>query len=145
MLQAPMCCEKFFTRYCEVQRRELMLDTTTESEFQVQYSELLRAIDDETTYLEPLHIFALAHVLHRPIIVYGSERISDYHNLHNLQTQNNDSQENTVRGIYLPLFVDHTCDNPMCPKNYIPKPIMLAFTSGSHGRGHFTALVCSCS
>ncbi|CAH8556833.1 Ubiquitin thioesterase Zranb1, variant 2 [Schistosoma haematobium] len=70
--------------------------------------------------LEQIHIFALSHVLRRPIIVYGVKYIKNYRGepigIANFQ------------GIYLPLLWEK-CS---CSRN----PIVLGFT-----RGHFTALV----
>ncbi|EUB60098.1 Ubiquitin thioesterase zranb1-A [Echinococcus granulosus] len=70
--------------------------------------------------LEQIHIFVLAHVLRRPIIVYGVKYIHNYRDepigLANFE------------GVYLPLLWEST----FCSRD----PVILGYT-----RGHFTALV----
>ncbi|CAL8069917.1 unnamed protein product [Calicophoron daubneyi] len=70
--------------------------------------------------LEQIHIFALSHILRRPIIVYGVKYIKNYRDepigIANFQ------------GIYIPLLWERN----FCS----PNPIVLGYT-----RGHFTALV----
>ena len=58
------------------------------------------------TFLEDAHVFALANLLQRPIIVVSPEYL-------------NDLQPNFMRGIYLPLL--HS------PSNCYKKPILIAF------------------
>lgn len=70
--------------------------------------------------LEQFHVFALCHILRRPIIIYGVKYINNYRDepigIANFQ------------GIYLPLLWERN----FCSRN----PIVLGYT-----RGHFTALV----
>ncbi|XP_797278.3 ubiquitin thioesterase zranb1 [Strongylocentrotus purpuratus] len=70
--------------------------------------------------LEQTHIFALAHVLRRPIIVYGVKFIKSFRG-ENLGFAR-------FQGVYLPLLWEPS----FCCKS----PIVLAYT-----RGHFSALV----
>ena len=70
--------------------------------------------------LEQIHIFAVAHILRRPIIVYGIKYVKSFRG------------ENIgfarFQGVYLPLLWEQS----FCWKN----PICLGYT-----RGHFSALV----
>nr|CCC15147.1 A20-like protein B [Fredericella sultana] len=72
------------------------------------------------TFLESVHVFALANMLRRPVIVYGSDSIT------------NDKGEaidrNRMVGIYLPLLV--------LPESCTKSPIILFY-----GKNHFVPLV----
>ena len=70
--------------------------------------------------LEQAHVFALAHILRRPIVVYGVRVVKNFRG-ENLGFAN-------FEGIYLPLLWEPS----FCWKT----PIALAYT-----RGHFSALV----
>jgi len=75
--------------------------------------------------LGSIHIFALAHVIRRPIIVYADEFTYD--------ARGNPIQACDMRGIYIPIA--------LFPEDCCKTPIMLAFSSGVGGMGsHFTAL-----
>ncbi|CAH8501720.1 unnamed protein product [Schistosoma turkestanicum] len=91
-----------------------------EDQCQRDWENVLTAACQPREALEQIHIFALSHVLRRPIIVYGVKYIKNYRGepigIANFQ------------GIYLPLLWEK-CS---CSRN----PIVLGFT-----RGHFTALV----
>ncbi|KAH8876235.1 Ubiquitin thioesterase trabid [Schistosoma japonicum] len=91
-----------------------------EDQCQRDWENVLTAACQPREALEQIHIFALSHVLRRPIIVYGVKYIKNYRGepigIANFQ------------GIYLPLLWERC----FCSRN----PIVLGFT-----RGHFTALV----
>ncbi|RZF36469.1 hypothetical protein LSTR_LSTR011256 [Laodelphax striatellus] len=70
--------------------------------------------------LEQLHVFALAHVLRRPILVYGVKYVKSF--------RGEDIGYARFQGVYLPLL----WDNSFC----IRSPVALGYT-----RGHFSALV----
>jgi hypothetical protein len=70
--------------------------------------------------LEQIHIFAIAHILRRPIVVYGIKYVKSYRG-ENLGFAR-------FQGVYLPLLWEQS----FCWKN----PICLGYT-----RGHFSALV----
>lgn len=67
------------------------------------------------------HIFALSHILRRPIIVYGVTNVKSYHGEYFIGLAR-------FQGVYLPLF----WETNFCSKS----PICLGFT-----RNHFSALV----
>jgi len=71
------------------------------------------------------HVLSLAHVLRRPIIIYGTEFILD--------ADGNPLSPNELRGIYLPIGL---------PPHHCSKiPLALCFSSRAGGMsGHFTAL-----
>lgn len=91
-----------------------------EDQCQRDWANVLAAACQPREALEQIHIFALSHVLRRPIIVYGVKYIKNYRDepigIANFQ------------GIYLPLLWERN----LCSRN----PIVLGYT-----RGHFTALV----
>jgi len=70
--------------------------------------------------LEQAHIFALAHIFRRPVIVYGVKYVKSF--------RGENIGYSHFEGVYLPLMWDAA----FCFKN----PIVLGYT-----RGHFTALV----
>ncbi|THD22483.1 Ubiquitin thioesterase trabid [Fasciola hepatica] len=91
-----------------------------ENQCRRDWDNVLAAADQPGGALEQIHIFALSHILRRPIIVYGVKYIKNYRDepigIANFQ------------GIYIPLLWDRS----FCS----PNPIVLGYT-----RGHFTALV----
>lgn len=72
------------------------------------------------TSLEQLHVFALAHILRRPIIVYGVKYVKSF--------RGEALGYARFEGVYLPLLWEQS----FC----IRTPIALGYT-----RGHFSALV----
>jgi hypothetical protein len=121
---------KLFQRFSQSLPREITGNNDTEEEKRREFNNLIRNIDNPRVYLESLHIFALAHVIRRPIIVYGASSV-------------NQVQDNTIIGIYLPLHCKHICAETECPKNYHKQPLMLCinFNENSVGNGHFSALL----
>lgn len=76
--------------------------------------------DQKGKSLEQTHVFALAHILRRPIIVYGVKIVKNFRG-ENLGFAN-------FEGVYLPLL----WESSFCSK----MPLALGYT-----RGHFSALV----
>lgn len=67
----------------------------------------MNSIDqDKLVYLEDIHVFALANLLSRPIIVLGDPFYKDI-------------EENSMAGIYLPLLIN--------PKSCVKSPVVLAY------------------
>jgi hypothetical protein len=117
--------------YGQVLKREGLNHTL--EEIQNQYMTLLHGLTDRRAYLESFHVFVLAQVLKRAIIVYGAKQVGEEAHL----------QDNTVCGIYLPTLHNHICESPKCPKNFHRVPIALCYSAGQYGRGHFAALALS--
>lgn len=118
--------------------------TLEETQWEEDWSSLLSLASQPGSSLEQLHIFALAHILRRPIIVYGVkyvksfrgedigyarfegliEKISFFFMFDMLISVST----NVSIGVYLPLLWEQS----FCIKS----PIALGYT-----RGHFSALV----
>lgn len=111
------------------------LDADDERALTVEFERCIEMMSDAKNYLEPIHIFVLAHVLRRPIIVYGNAFLSN--DTDNIMQQPHDAQgdaamstaaassasspapsssssssslpchqRNSMMGIYLPLLFD---------------------------------------
>mmetsp|Transcript_28549 Transcript_28549/g.63739 ORF Transcript_28549/g.63739 Transcript_28549/m.63739 type:complete len:597 (-) Transcript_28549:108-1898(-) len=82
-------------------------------------------------FLGPLHVYALAQVLRRPLVVYEAGGGEEAARL---------SGGEFMAGVYLPfLWVDHGHYESVSRE-----PLTLLFTHGAgHGQGHFTAVVAS--
>jgi hypothetical protein len=55
------------------------LDADDCKSLEKEFEQLIAGMNKPSNYLEPIHIFALAHVLRRPIIVYGKQKIGGAH------------------------------------------------------------------
>lgn len=112
----------FYPRWRDWEMQQaLELDyTLDEAQFAEDWSGLLTLASQPGSSLEQLHIFCLAHVLRRPIIVYGVKYVKSWRG-ENLGYAR-------FEGVYLPLLWEHS----FCSKS----PIALGYT-----RGHFCALV----
>lgn len=115
--------------------------TLEETQWEEDWSSLLSLASQPGSSLEQLHIFALAHILRRPIIVYGVKYVKSfrgedigYARFEGSITFRFDSLPFTQQkllfylGVYLPLLWEQS----FCIKS----PIALGYT-----RGHFSALV----
>ena len=60
-------------------------------EFDIEWNNLKELIYDKHAFLDAIHVFIIANIIRRPIIIYGSPNIKDI-------------QENNMIGIYLPLL-----------------------------------------
>ncbi|CAG4970557.1 unnamed protein product [Colias eurytheme] len=91
-----------------------------EAQLRAEWSRLLAAAARPGTALHQLHVFALAHVLRRPVLVYGVDVVNSF--------RGEALGYARFQGIYLPLL----WDVEFCSKS----PLCLGYT-----RGHFSALV----
>jgi tumor necrosis factor alpha-induced protein 3 len=100
---------------------------------QQEPQELQRLLDKECEkllsnhYLEPVHVFSLANMLRRPVVVYGSATCG-------VDTKEAIvSVDNDMRGIYLP-----TVDISQC---WFKLPLCLLYETQGNCGGHFSALL----
>lgn len=91
-----------------------------EGQWKEDWRSLLSLAGQPGTSLEQLHVFALAHILRRPIIVYGVKYVKSF--------RGEALGYARFEGVYLPLL----WESSFCVKT----PIALGYT-----RGHFSALV----
>jgi len=97
--------------------REWMQDAAVRH--QSEWQRLVEWASQDSASLSNLHVFVLANVLRRPILIAGEDEVSLGGGL---------SFGNTLRGLYLPLLWEG--------KDCVKEPICLA-----HADGHFWALV----
>ncbi|KAK3743204.1 hypothetical protein RRG08_064057 [Elysia crispata] len=112
----------FYPRWKEYEsmQAESLHFTLDESQWQHDWAILLSLASQPGASLEQSHIFALAHILRRPIIVYGVKYVKSF--------RGETLGFAKFQGVYLPLLWDPS----FCWKN----PVALGYT-----RGHFSALV----
>lgn len=94
--------------------------TLEDAQWEEDWSTLLSLARQPGASLEQLHIFTLAHILRRPIVVYGVKYVKSF--------RGEDIGYARFEGLYLPLLWEQS----FCSKS----PIALGYT-----RGHFSALV----
>ncbi|KAJ1475195.1 hypothetical protein T484DRAFT_3199784 [Baffinella frigidus] len=118
-----MCSLDLYPRWREARAREAAGHgfTAEERQWLQEYDDLSRAASRPRESLEQTHVWALAHVLKRPVIVYGVDKIKNWKE----EVVANDAGQ---QGIYLPWL----CDRNECSQD----PIALAYI-----RGHYLALV----
>ncbi|XP_050553860.1 ubiquitin thioesterase trabid isoform X2 [Spodoptera frugiperda] len=92
----------------------------SEAQLRAEWARLAAAAARPGQALHQLHVWALAHVLRRPILVYGVDVVNSF--------RGEALGYARFRGLYLPLL----CEAEGCSKS----PLSLAYT-----RGHFSALV----
>uniref|UniRef100_A0A336MV22 ubiquitinyl hydrolase 1 n=1 Tax=Culicoides sonorensis TaxID=179676 RepID=A0A336MV22_CULSO len=116
------CGHMFYPRWKEYEmiQAALLHFTLEETQWEEDWSTLLSLASQPGSSLEQLHIFTLAHILRRPIIVYGVKYVKSF--------RGEDLGYARFEGLYLPLLWDQS----FC----IRSPIALGYT-----RGHFSALV----
>ncbi|KAF2357736.1 Zinc finger RanBP2-type [Trinorchestia longiramus] len=114
-----------YPRWKEYERLQArMLDyAVPENQVLEEWAELVCLASQPGAALDQLHIFVLAHILRRPIIVYGVKCVKSF--------RGEDLGFARFEGVYLPLLWDAS----FCCKS----PIALGYT-----RGHFCALVPIC-
>ena len=95
--------------------------TLDESQWEAQWAQILQLAAAQGSSLEHVHIFVLAHILRRPIIVYAPAIVRS-------RVSGDKIGESSFQGVYLPLLWDRN----FCHRS----PIALAYTLG-----HFSALV----
>ncbi|GFN75701.1 ubiquitin thioesterase zranb1-like [Plakobranchus ocellatus] len=112
----------FYPRWKEYEsmQAESLHFTLDESQWQHDWAILLSLASQPGASLEQSHIFGLAHILRRPIIVYGVKYVKSF--------RGETLGFAKFQGVYLPLL----WDSSFCWKN----PVALGYT-----RGHFSALV----
>merc|ERR1719510_2007986 len=112
----------FYPRWRDWEMQQaLELDyTLDESQLTEDWASLLTLASQPGSSLEQLHIFVLAHVLRRPILIYGVKYVKSWRG-ENLGYAR-------FEGVYLPLLWEPS----FCSRS----PIALGYT-----RGHFCALV----
>lgn len=91
-----------------------------DAQWEEDWASLLTLASQPGASLEQLHIFALAHIFRRPIIVYGVKYVKSF--------RGEDIGFARFEGLYLPLLWEPS----FCSRS----PIALGYT-----RGHFSALV----
>ncbi|XP_075986427.1 ubiquitin thioesterase trabid-like isoform X2 [Anticarsia gemmatalis] len=91
-----------------------------EPQLRAEWARLQAAAARPGAALQQLHVWALAHVLRRPLVVYGEDVVSSF--------RGDALGYARFRGLYLPLL----CERDSC----LAAPLALAYT-----RGHFSALV----
>ncbi|XP_038046166.1 ubiquitin thioesterase ZRANB1-like [Patiria miniata] len=113
---------RFFTRWKEYESMQVesMHFTLDEDQWEQDWSLMLSLAGQPGAALEQIHIFALAHIMRRPIIVYGVKYIKSF--------RGENIGYARFQGVYLPLLWEPS----FCWKS----PITLGYT-----RGHFSALV----
>ncbi|XP_058448376.1 ubiquitin thioesterase trabid [Malaya genurostris] len=116
------CGRFFYPRWKEneIIQAALLHYTVSETQLEEDWSTLLSLASQPGSSLEQLHIFALAHILRRPIIVYGVKYVKSF--------RGEDIGYARFEGVYLPLL----WEQGFC----LSSPIALGYT-----RGHFSALV----
>ncbi|XP_039291537.1 ubiquitin thioesterase trabid [Nilaparvata lugens] len=107
-------------REYESWQARLMHYSLDESQWEQDWATLQSLATRPGCSLEQLHVFALAHVLRRPILVYGVKYVKSF--------RGEDIGYARFQGVYLPLL----WDTSFC----IRSPVALGYT-----RGHFSALV----
>lgn len=112
----------FYPRWKEWETRQAqeLSFSLADSQWDADWADLLSLAGQPGAALEQTHIFCLAHVLRRPIIVYGVKYVKSWRG-ENLGYAK-------FEGVYLPLLWD--------PSFCYRSPIALGYT-----RGHFCALV----
>jgi len=94
--------------------------TLEETQWEEDWGTLLTLASQPGASLQQLHIFVLAHIFRRPIIVYGVKYVKSF--------RGEDIGYARFEGLYLPLLWEQS----FC----IRSPLALGYT-----RGHFSALV----
>ncbi|XP_060074323.1 ubiquitin thioesterase ZRANB1-like [Ylistrum balloti] len=112
----------FYPRWKEYEamHAEMLHFTLDEAQWQNDWADILSIACTPGASLEQIHIFAIAHILRRPVIVYGVKYVKSF-------------RGETIglarfQGVYLPLL----WERGFCWKS----PVTLSYT-----RGHFSALV----
>ncbi|KAJ8920112.1 hypothetical protein NQ315_011768 [Exocentrus adspersus] len=113
---------KFYPRWKEYEssHASFLQYSLEEEQWEEDWTSLISLASQPGTSLEQLHVFALAHILRRPIIVYGVKFVKSF--------RGEAIGYARFEGVYLPLLWEQS----FC----IRTPIALGYT-----RGHFSALV----
>ncbi|XP_055323331.1 ubiquitin thioesterase trabid [Sitodiplosis mosellana] len=116
------CGNIFYPRWKEYEMLQaaVLNYTLAETQWEIDWTTLLSLANQPGSSLEQIHIFALSHIMRRPIIVYGVKFVKSF--------RGEDIGYARFEGLYLPLLWEQS----FCIKS----PIALGYT-----RGHFSALV----
>lgn len=70
----------FYSRWKEYEESQaaILNFSLDETQWEEDWSKLLSLASQQGSSLEALHIFALAHILRRPIIVYGIKYVKSF-------------------------------------------------------------------
>uniref|UniRef100_A0A1I7Z2U7 Ubiquitinyl hydrolase 1 n=1 Tax=Steinernema glaseri TaxID=37863 RepID=A0A1I7Z2U7_9BILA len=120
---------KFEARWREhVQRmaRECAL-ILSDADLKRDWEDIVTAVTNPTSALEPIHVFVLAHVIARPIIVI---MMDEAHNEEEMREKESCKNTHCYEGIYLPVLLPIS----LCSRS----PVILGYQNGS-----FHALVTS--
>ncbi|OWR52070.1 ubiquitin thioesterase trabid-like [Danaus plexippus] len=112
----------FYTRWAAAERLQAaqLHYAPEEPQLRAEWARLVAAAARPGTALHQLHVFVLAHVMRRPIVVYGVDVVNSF--------RGEALGYARFQGIYLPLL----WEPEFCSKS----PLCLGYT-----RGHFSALV----
>ncbi|PSN44204.1 Ubiquitin thioesterase trabid [Blattella germanica] len=112
----------FYPRWKEYEatQAQLLEFSLEEGQWEEDWAGLLSLASQPGSSLEQLHVFALAHILRRPIIVYGVKYVKSF--------RGEAIGYARFEGVYLPLLWEQS----FCVRS----PLALGYT-----RGHFSALV----
>ncbi|XP_041985157.1 ubiquitin thioesterase trabid-like [Aricia agestis] len=115
-------CRPMYARWAAWERAQAarLHYSPEEAQLRAEWARLAAAAARPGAALSPLHVWALAHVLRRPLIVYGVDVVRSW--------RGEALGYAGFRGVYLPLLWDAEC----CSHS----PLALGYT-----RGHFSALV----
>lgn len=113
---------RFFNRYKEWEsmQAETLQYSLDEDQWEQDWASILSLAGQPGTSLEQTHVFALAHILRRPVIIYGVKYVKSF--------RGEVLGLARFQGVYLPVLWEQS----FCWKN----PLVLGYT-----RGHFSALV----
>lgn len=113
---------RFYERWKEAEQRQSHAQgfSLDEEQLRQDWGAVVALADQKGKSLEQMHVFCLAHILRRPVAVYGVKIVKNFRG-ENLGFAN-------FEGVYLPLL----WESSFCWKS----PVALAYT-----RGHFSALV----
>ena len=121
-LRARAAAAALYARWAAYERRTAaaLHYAPDEAQLRAEWARLAAAAARPGAALRPLHVFALAHVLRRPLLVYGADVVASH--------RGEALGYACFRGVYLPLLWEPAfcSDSPLC----------LAYS-----RGHFSALV----
>lgn len=74
------CVYRFYKRWKEEEQRQAHTQgfSIGEDQLQQDWAAVLALADQKQKSLEQIHVFALAHILRRPIVVYGVKVVKNY-------------------------------------------------------------------
>ena len=75
-----MCVCRFYKRWKEEEQRQAHIQgySLGEDQLRQDWAAVLALADQKRKSLEQIHVFALAHILRRPIVVYGVKVVKNY-------------------------------------------------------------------